>query len=612
MFTRTSRRGFAPTLAAVALLLACGSTASAQALNSTFTYQAELRQNNGPATGPVHAKFRLFPSAVGGVQIGATLEDPALQVNDGRFTIDLDFGIAPFSGQQRWLEIEINGTVLTPRQPIMATPYALFALSGNEGPQGPQGPQGAIGPAGATGPAGAQGPAGPQGNTGPAGPAGPTGPTGPTGPAGPTGPQGPAGVSPFSLVGLDAVYTQGRVGIGTNTPRQQLSVGANLDLYSGNLNSPTRPSIRASGANNLIVNAFDTGSVFFNFDGGTGGTRFHNGTPGGELMRLTPEGSLGIGTTSPASRLHVAGDATFGGFSSANTVTKIASAGSGTQTLQFRYFNDTYGWDIESRDSVPGRGLYFNHRFASSTPTTFMFLNEGGNLGIGTTSPVDRLTVQGAGNGISVVDNTVRTRLFSAASVGAGFVGTGSSHPLVIRTNDIDRMTIHATNGNVGIGMAPTAHKLDVGGTFAATTVTIKGGADIVEGFDSRIEEIEPGMLMVIDPEHPGKLKPSIMAYDGKVAGIVSGANGVNPGLKLGQEGVMDGQHLVAMTGRVYVKASTCGGPIKPGDLLTTSEIPGHAMKANDRSRSHGAVVGKAMSTLDEGTGLVLVLVNLQ
>jgi hypothetical protein len=49
-----------------------------------------------------------------------------------------------------------------------------------------------------------------------------------------------------------------------------------------------------------------------------------------------------------------------------------------------------------------------------------------------------------------------------------------------------------------------------------------------------------------------------------------------------------------------------------PGDLLTTSEPPGHALKASDRERSHGALIGKAMTGLSAGRGLVLVLVNLQ
>ena len=123
---------------------------------------------------------------------------------------------------------------------------------------------------------------------------------------------------------------------------------------------------------------------------------------------------------------------------------------------------------------------------------------------------------------------------------------------------------------------------------------------------------VEPGTVVVIDPDNAGALKTSADAYDYKVAGVVSGARGINPGIHLGQRTVMDGDTKVAMTGRVYVKCSTENGPIRPGDRLTTSWTAGHAMRATDRMRSDGAVIGKAMSVLDEGSGLVLVLVNLQ
>jgi len=96
------------------------------------------------------------------------------------------------------------------------------------------------------------------------------------------------------------------------------------------------------------------------------------------------------------------------------------------------------------------------------------------------------------------------------------------------------------------------------------------------------------------------------------VAGVVSGAGGINPGLTLTQEGVLEGGQNVALNGRVYALATAANGPIKPGDLLTTSDVPGHAMKATDNELSFGTVIGKAMSTLQEGEGLVLVLVNLQ
>ena len=66
------------------------------------------------------------------------------------------------------------------------------------------------------------------------------------------------------------------------------------------------------------------------------------------------------------------------------------------------------------------------------------------------------------------------------------------------------------------------------------------------------------------------------------------------------------------MTGRVYCRADASAGAILPGDLLTTSDTPGHAMKATDHDRAQGAVIGKAMTGLKEGHGLVLVLVSLQ
>lgn len=59
--------------------------------------------------------------------------------------------------------------------------------------------------------------------------------------------------------------------------------------------------------------------------------------------------------------------------------------------------------------------------------------------------------------------------------------------------------------------------------------------------------------------------------------------------------------------------STTIGGAIQPGDLLTISDAPGHAMKATDRNLSNGAVIGKAMEPLESGKrGLVFVLANLQ
>ncbi len=150
-------------------------------------------------------------------------------------------------------------------------------------------------------------------------------------------------------------------------------------------------------------------------------------------------------------------------------------------------------------------------------------------------------------------------------------------------------------------------------GKVQANLLQINGGSDLAEPFEVESSvEPEPGTVMAIDPDHPGKLAVSTIAYDPKVAGIISGAGGISPGITLRQDGIAGGNNLVAIAGRVYCKAEALSSSIEPGDLLTTSSVPGTAMKALDQNRSHGAVIGKAMTRLRAGKGLVLVLVNLQ
>lgn len=168
-------------------------------------------------------------------------------------------------------------------------------------------------------------------------------------------------------------------------------------------------------------------------------------------------------------------------------------------------------------------------------------------------------------------------------------------------------------SGNVGIGTSNPTYKLDVVGTTATDVLVIRGGADLAEPFSvTDAKRMPAGALMVIDEKNPGHLKLSDRPYDKRVAGVVSGAGGLSPGLTLTQKGIIEGGVKVALTGRVYAVADASNGGIEPGDLLTTSAVPGHAMKATDRDRSYGAVIGKAMSPLKKGRGLVLVLVSLQ
>lgn len=148
-------------------------------------------------------------------------------------------------------------------------------------------------------------------------------------------------------------------------------------------------------------------------------------------------------------------------------------------------------------------------------------------------------------------------------------------------------------------------------GRITTETLEITGGSDLVEGFDSD-EACTPGSVVVMDPNRPGALTLARTPYDARVAGVVSGAGAVRPGLRLGQRDVLDGDTLVALTGRVYVRCTDENGPVRPGDLLTSSSTPGHAMRATDPLRAFGAVIGKAMGALEGESGLVLVLVGLQ
>ncbi len=148
----------------------------------------------------------------------------------------------------------------------------------------------------------------------------------------------------------------------------------------------------------------------------------------------------------------------------------------------------------------------------------------------------------------------------------------------------------------------------------SVTSITITGGSDLAEPFAiaSAGQTVSAGEVVVIDAANPGRLKLTDQPYDTRVAGVISGANGIHPGIQMHQEGVLEGGRNVALSGRVYVQADTSNGAIQPGDLLTTSSTPGSAMRVSDHAKAQGAILGKAMTSLQAGKGMVLVLVTLQ
>jgi hypothetical protein len=147
--------------------------------------------------------------------------------------------------------------------------------------------------------------------------------------------------------------------------------------------------------------------------------------------------------------------------------------------------------------------------------------------------------------------------------------------------------------------------------TIAVQNDVTLAGADCAEQFDvTDGVSADPGTLVVIDSG--GKLRPSSEEYDKRVAGVVSGAGEYRPALVLDRRESATERISVALVGKVYCKVDADYGPIEVGDLLTTSKRPGFAMRAGDRVRAFGAVIGKALAPLQNGQGSIPILVALQ
>ena len=132
--------------------------------------------------------------------------------------------------------------------------------------------------------------------------------------------------------------------------------------------------------------------------------------------------------------------------------------------------------------------------------------------------------------------------------------------------------------------------------------------AELIEA-DARSSSFEPGDVLSISSNKDRAVVLSLRPYSTTVIGVYS----TNPGFigtthPVEEKG--DNEIPVAITGIVPCKVSTENGPIQRGDLLTTSSIPGFAMKATDPKI--GTILGKAMESLESGKGKIEVLVMLQ
>jgi hypothetical protein len=252
---------------------------------------------------------------------------------------------------------------------------------------------------------------------------------------------------------------------------------------------------------------------------------------------------------------------------------------------------------------------------------------DAGNVGIGTDTPEAGLHIKGdqfPNSFLFLQSNTSQDaglRFYEGTTAKWHIYNSASNGGLLItRSNIINPCILFAkyTNGYVGIGTNTPASRLDVRGNVTIRdestgdiVVELGTGLDYAEGFNvSEKDDALPGTVLCIDPENPGKLMISSKPYDTKVAGIVAGANELGSGIVLGKD-LHDCN--VALAGRVYCNVDATKECIQAGDLLTTSSTPGYAMKVTDHKIAQGAILGKAMESIEKGErGKILVLVTLQ
>jgi hypothetical protein len=631
-----------------------GDVSIAGTVRSRISYQGRLLEDDAPVTGSRNMVFRLYSDGTCATQVGSNIVKNGVQVTGGLFSVELGVTHSDFNGQGLWLEVEVDGTAMG-CQEILPVPYALSLRPGAkiddtastinfnryqlvpfptitthkygieaEVDGSYSYAYGLWGSATATDGT-AYGVFGMTGNSDP--PA--AGVYGEGGHYGVSGKGDAFGVNGEGLLAGVRGYNDsghGVIGIAADTSGQHYGVWGSSSSSTEDSSGVFGKSTATSGQTYGVRGESDSTTA------GSAGVSGKATAASGQTYGVSgrSDSPTGAGVYGFASSQGVLGesDSSSGiGVRGKNSSTDSDSDGIGVQGSSY------YGIGVLGLGGngvgVRGEGLDVGV-YADSTSGTGVYAESDSGVGVHAISNSDTALWAQTSGGVAGVDarNTGGGHGVYAESAGPG----GGGAAVYAQANGADGIALWGNSNStdatlvvVNDGTGDLIRGFGSGWNFGfrvendgRTTVpvlAITGGSDLSEQFDVTAAggEVAPGLVACIDAKHPGKLLVCTNAYDRTVAGVVSGAGGIEPGMVMGQQGSpADGAYPVALTGRVYVWADASTGPIQAGDLLTTSDTAGHVMRVSDYEQAQGAIIGKAMSSLDEGQGLILVLVSLQ
>jgi hypothetical protein len=308
-------------------------------------------------------------------------------------------------------------------------------------------------------------------------------------------------------------------------------------------------------------------------------------------------------------------------------------------TLLIR-LNDAFGLQFKKADGTPGGVAGLDHNNAlilkgtgggviirdSANASDRLTIREDGKVGIGTDLNylADPATLLDVNNAIRArVNNAFGLQFNKSDGTAGGVAGLDSDNALILKgsggglkvrdTTNTNTLIFIKDDGHVGIGpgVDVSTYTLNVAGTLHATQIIGATYQDVAEWVPATAK-MSPGTVVVVQRGANNTVMPSATAYATTVAGVVS----EKPGVILGESS--DSKAMIATTGRVKVHVDARAGAIEAGDLLVTSGKPGVAMKSQPvdfggiKIHRPGTLIGKALESLPDGEGDILVLLSLQ